>query len=283
MAGIEPHHPTSSILVPMIPGKIAGVPAVSGTGLQVNPGGQTVYDPVSNVTWLANANVAATNTFGLPQCKAPGTPQLCVSANGAMNFNSADQFVKNMNAAAYLGQSNWQIPPVDPSCASSYLCSATTAPFQSLYYTQLGLTPGTPVVNAPDVTVGPFTNIRPYLYWTCEASTVQQPCQTAGPAPGFEWTFWFSNGFEGTDVLAHDISPVTAYFLPATPAWDLGPGYFDVRATANSDRGRRSTPRRPRRPREALRRIPGWSRRGRLPSGLALTPEWHDLPALPRR
>jgi hypothetical protein len=55
--------------LPMIQGKIAGTPAATGKGLQVNPGGQTVYDPVMNVTWLANANLAATNTFGLPPCR----------------------------------------------------------------------------------------------------------------------------------------------------------------------------------------------------------------------
>ncbi len=202
-------------LLPMIPGKIPGTPAVSGTGLQVNPGGQTVYDPIADVTWLANANLAAGNSFGLPPCKAPGSPQMCVSQDGAMNFNSAGEFIKNMNATAYLGQSNWQIPTVDLSCASSYLCSVMSAPFQSLFYTQLGFTPGTPVVTAPNIAVGPFTRIRPYLYWTCEANMVPEPCQSSGPAPGFEWTFWFGNGFEGTDVLAHDMY-VTAYF-PGPP------------------------------------------------------------------
>lgn len=55
-----------SNLLPMVQGKISGTPAASGTALQVNPGGQTVYDPVTNVTWLADFNVAASNTFGLP-------------------------------------------------------------------------------------------------------------------------------------------------------------------------------------------------------------------------
>ena len=41
----------------------------------------------------------------------------------------------------------------------------------------------------PDLTIGPFT----------------------GPAPGFQRSFWFDNGFQGTDVLAHDMY-VTAYF-----------------------------------------------------------------------
>jgi len=212
-------------VLPMIQGKLPGTPASSGTGLQLNPDGQTVYDPISNVTWLTNANLPATNTFGLPLCKAPGNPNMCVSKNGAMNFPSADQFIKNMNAFTYLGQSNWQLPTVDPSCAAGYLCSATSAPFQSLYYTQLGLTPGTPVVAAPDIAVGPFTGIVPYLYWACGAANITDPCGTP-PAPGFEWSFWFSNGFQGTDVLAHDLY-VTAYF-PGSRASTTGPEITEV-------------------------------------------------------
>jgi uncharacterized protein (TIGR03437 family) len=213
--------PNLLYVLPMIQGKIPGTPAPSGTGLQINPGGQTVYDPVANVTWLANANLPASNAFGLPPCKAPGNPNLCMNQAGAMNFNSADQFVKNMNAAAYLGQSNWQLPPADAGCAASYLCSVANAPLQNLFYNQLGLTPGTPVVTAPDLAVGPFTGIRPYLYWTCEADKVQDPCGSTPPAPGFEWSFWFDNGFQGTDVLAHDMY-VTAYF-PGTRTATTGP------------------------------------------------------------
>jgi hypothetical protein len=52
-------------VLPMIRGKISGTPPASGSGLEINPGGQTVYDPVTNVTWLANANLAATDEFGL--------------------------------------------------------------------------------------------------------------------------------------------------------------------------------------------------------------------------
>lgn len=37
-----------------------------------------MYDPVTNVTWSANANLAATASFGLPTCTTPGRPKLCV-------------------------------------------------------------------------------------------------------------------------------------------------------------------------------------------------------------
>ena len=197
--------------LPMIPGKISGTPPASGSGLEVNPGGQTVYDPVANVTWLANANLAATNTFGLPPCKDPGNPKLCVNQDGAMNWDSADQFITNMNSGTgYLGQKNWQLPPVDPNCTTFYNC--TNSPLGELFYGQLGLSAGTPAATTPDIPVGPFRHVQPYLYWSCEGATIQDACQAAGPASGFEFSFSFGNGFLGTDILQNEFY-VTAYFV----------------------------------------------------------------------
>jgi uncharacterized protein (TIGR03437 family) len=199
-------------VLPMIPGKITGTPAATGTGLQVNPGGRTVYDPVANVTWLANANLAATDTFGLPACKDQNTPKTCIDTDGAMNWNTASQFLANMNSGAgYLGQTNWQLATMDPTCGVAYDCGGTTSPFTQLFYTQLGLSPGTPVVPTPNIAVGPFSNIQPYLYWECGADTIQDAC-TYDAAPDFEWSFSFGNGFLGTDVEANDLY-VTAYFV----------------------------------------------------------------------
>ena len=217
--------------LPMIQGKIPGTPPATGTGLEIDPGGQTVYDPVTDVTWLANANLAASNAFGLPLCKDQGSPNLCVNQDGAMNWNSASQFVANMNAydgAGYLGQTHWQLPPVDRGCDVSYVCADAAAgnPFGELYYDQLGLSPGTPVVATPSAAVGPFRNLQPYLYWACQGPTIQGACQTTGPATGFEWSFSFGNGFEGTDVLANDLY-ITAYFVGA-PATASGPEIAEV-------------------------------------------------------
>lgn len=224
--------PNFLYVFPMIPGKIPGMPSASGAGLQVNPGGQTVYDPLSNVTWLANANLAATNTFGLATCKVPGTPKFCVNQDGAMNSDSAAQFISNMNAyngSGYLGQTHWQLPTVDPGCDVSFICIATDTPFQDLFYSQLGLSPGAPVVPAPNIAVGPFHNIQPYLYWECGSDTVVSACKY-NAAPGFEWSFSFGNGFLGTDVLANDLY-ATAYFI-GTRTSSPGP---EIAAVANAE------------------------------------------------
>jgi hypothetical protein len=69
----------------------------TGNGLQVNPGAQTVYDPVTNITWLANANLAATNTFGLLTCKDPTTPALCVAPDGARRSPSTFPYDRQLH------------------------------------------------------------------------------------------------------------------------------------------------------------------------------------------
>jgi hypothetical protein len=206
-------------VLPMVPGKIPGTPPATGNGLEVNPGGQTVYDPVTGVTWLADANLASSNTFGLPRCKGPTTPAICVDVDGAMTWAAAQQFVKNMrtyHGMGYLGAKHWVLPPASKNCPE-YNCAGDMNPMGELFYDHLGLSEGTPVVASPDIGVGPFNHVRPYLYWSCEAATIQGPCQTKGAAPGFEWSFSFGDGFLGTDVLANDLY-VTAYYVgPSAP------------------------------------------------------------------
>jgi len=223
--------PNFLYLLPMVPGKLAGTPAASGNGLQVNPGGQTIYDPQTNITWLANANLAAGNTFGLPPCQNPTTPTLCVARDGAMTWDSANQFLANMNAAAYLGQKNWQMPTVDPNC-TDYNCDGTKNPMGNLFYDQLGLIRGESIVATPNLAVGPLRNLQPYLYWSCEAATIQSACSTDEPAPNFEFSFSFGSGFQGTDLLANSLY-VIPYFVGA-PTPVTGPV---INAVVNAESG----------------------------------------------
>jgi uncharacterized protein (TIGR03437 family) len=201
---------------PMIRGKLAGTPAAPGQGLQVNPGGQTVYDPVSNVTWAANANLAATNSFGLPACQNATTPAICVNADGGLNLDSANQFIANMNAfngTGYLGQKNWELPPVDDHC-SGWNCGGSQSPMGELFYNQFGLGQGMSAVATPDIAVGPFHSLQPYLYWSCLAAKIQSACESDEPVQNQEFSFSFGNGFEGTDILPNNLF-VTAYFVGA--------------------------------------------------------------------
>jgi hypothetical protein len=213
--------PNFLYLLPMIPGKLPGTPAATGTGLQVNPGGQTVYDPITNVTWLANANLAAANSFGLPLCTTPTSPALCVAQDGAMTWASTVQYLTNMNSAAYLGQAQWQAPAIDAGCPG-FNCTGAQNPMGNLFYSQLGFSQGMSAVSTPNIAVGPFHNMQPYLYWSCVAAAIQNACETAGPAANFEESYSFGSGFQGTDLLANNLY-VTAYFVN-TCAYSLSAG-----------------------------------------------------------
>jgi hypothetical protein len=130
-----------------------------------------------------------------------------------MSWESANQLIAAMNAAAYLGQATWELPPADPACDASYRCSVGKAnPLSELFYGQLKQSQGMPVVATPGIVVGPFSHLQPYLYWSCQGSSIRAPCETPGPAPGFAWSFSFGNGFLGTDVFKNELY-VTAYFV----------------------------------------------------------------------
>ncbi len=197
-------------VLPMIKGKLPGTPPATGKGLEVNPGGQTVYDPVAQVTWLADANLAAKQTFGVAN----------INPDGSMEHATAVQWVAAMNKAdhgrGYLGQTGWQLPETGPPDASCSLkgttgFDCTASPMGELFYKQLGLRRGESVVAAPDVKVGLFHNIQPYLYWACEGETAVSSCKAEGPSDGFEWNFSFGNGFEGTNLLANNLYVMVYY------------------------------------------------------------------------
>jgi uncharacterized protein (TIGR03437 family) len=221
--------PNFLYLLPMIQGQIPGTPPAAGAGLQLSPDKQSVYDPMTNVTWAANANLAAANTFGLPRCTDPTAPAICVAQDGAMTYASAVQFIANMNAGGYLGQKNWQMPSIDTNCPN-YNCDGAGNPMGNLFYRQLGIRQGMSVVAVPDTAVGPFHNIQPYLYWTCQGATIQSACQTDGPAANFEWSYSFGSGFQGTDLLANSLY-VTAYFVGNRTA----PSGPEIAAVANAE------------------------------------------------
>jgi hypothetical protein len=204
----------------MINGNPFGTVA-NGDQIQASADGKTVYDPQTNITWLTDANLAKTLKFGA-QCTHPDGVK-CINPDGSMKHATALNWIDGMNSAAHLGQTHWQLPP-DPGDCGEFGCRDT--PFGELYYRQLGLSSGTPVVTTPDINVGPFNHLQPYLYWSCSAPYTDPPCQNPPPADGFEWSFSFGNGFQGTDVHRNDLY-VMIYF-PQTPAQALADAILTV-------------------------------------------------------
>lgn len=195
-SNVENHY---MYVIPAIPGNVSGSPQLAG---------KSFYDPATNLTWLADANLPRTQAFGAQCTNNDGT--LCINPDGSMAHKTAVNWIKGMNAAAWLGQTNWELPPIpgnDTTCSHAVSGGfGCIQPLGSLYYNLFKLAQGTPVVPIPKTAVGPFANLQPYLYWTCQAVTGSQVfCGSDIPAPDFAWSFSFGNGFEGTDLQKNDL------------------------------------------------------------------------------
>jgi hypothetical protein len=202
-------------VLPMFQGKLPGLPSTADNRLQANPSGTAVYDPIARVTWLADANLAARQTFGIA----------AINRDGSMDHNTALLWVKAMNESdgghGYLGRTDWDLPdtgPPDPSCSMKGITGfgCTGSAMGSLFYRQLGLHPGNSIIPPSKARVGPFYNMQPYLYWACAGDTAASPCRLSGPADGFEWNFSFGNGFQGTNLVANHLFVMVYY--PDAPA-----------------------------------------------------------------
>ena len=76
----------------------------------IDRGNGLIYDSDLNITWLENANLGSQNTFGVSG----------IGASGQMSWFTALNWVAAMNAANYLGYSNWRLPQTMPVNGSSY-------------------------------------------------------------------------------------------------------------------------------------------------------------------
>jgi len=188
-------------VLPMFKGKLPGMPSTADNYLQVDANGTTVYDPIAQVTWLADANLAASQTFGVAG----------INRDGSMEQQTAITWVGAMNSAGWLGATDWQLPTSD-TCGG-FDCKASL--LGDLYYNALGYSQGQPVVATPNTKTGDFHDLQPYLYWSC--STTSVPCSGSQPA-GSAWSFSFGNGFEGTDLIQNDLYVMVYYPTPPSPA-----------------------------------------------------------------
>lgn len=97
----------------------APVAAPASAPLEPAADGQTVYDPNLSVTWLADANLAGRQTFGVPN----------INKDGSMDYATAVQWVNAMNhldhGAGYLGHNNWSFPPRQPKTRPARARDAT--------------------------------------------------------------------------------------------------------------------------------------------------------------
>jgi hypothetical protein len=197
-------------VLPMIKGQLPGMSQTSDSQWESDDTGSVLYDPTGDITWLADANLAATQKFGIAE----------INRDGSMDHETAVRFVQAMNAAdggkGYLGHTNWDLPETGPSDATCSMkgttgFGCTSSALGSLFYRQLGLHSGDSVIAPWEAKVGPFLNVQPYLYWACAGDDVKLPCKANGPADGFEWNFSLGNGFQGTNLVGNNLFVMVYY------------------------------------------------------------------------
>jgi len=165
----------------------------SEAALQSRLAGRAYYDTLLGITWIADGNLIATRSFGVSGI-GTGT-----SGYGAVDWSTAQEWVAAMNAAGYLGVSDWRLPRVidtdgpdadglgDDGCDLAYAgtdCGWNVDPgtgeLAHLYYVTLGnpgaydpygvhqdwCDTGMPAPPACLINVGPFSNFFPNHYWT---------------------------------------------------------------------------------------------------------------------
>ncbi|MFO1355303.1 MAG: hypothetical protein U1F72_04065 [Gammaproteobacteria bacterium] len=167
-------------------------------------GGQAVYDTDRNITWLADANLAASNTFGVSG----------ITDTGQMSWTTANEWTAAMNTANYLGYSDWRLPTTpqpDPSCngqvgRDSYGYYCTGSEMGHLFYGELGGVAGYSIGMTYNDNFDLFSNVQAGLYWSGTSYA---------PISAQAWRFSFGDGLQG---------PSLKYYAYASRAWAVRPG-----------------------------------------------------------
>lgn len=182
-------------------------------------GGTAYYDDQLDITWLTNANLSASETFGVAG----------ISSGGLMNWNTAQDWIAAMNSSGgtgYLGFSNWRLPDVDinndfviESCSTGSICLDNE--FGHMYYFN----------NVSDSSPAPF----PPLYFSYWSGT-----ETSGGAFAYRHyidlgTTIYEDKFVQMGVWAVRSGDVMAVPLPAA-GWLLGSGLVGLVGVARKKR-----------------------------------------------
>ena len=177
----------SKILFPLISCLLLAS-AASGAPIPLEPrsGGLAFYDPNLGITWMSHGSLATLTTFGLPTGVSLGThpsdgsgQNAIINADGSMNWPAALFWFDAMNAANFLGVSDWRLPSADVNGDSTVVdCSGGGVPGcadneMGFLFWEEGVTGFAPV---------PFTGVQTSVYWSGTETN-----------PGSAW--WFSFGF----------------------------------------------------------------------------------------
>jgi len=205
------------------------------------------FDTILNITWLADANLATSNTFGVSG----------IDANGRMRWEAANSWIDAMNTNNYLGQSGWRLSTItdvgnNGATYSSiyqgvdygYNIDTANGEMAHMFYNTLGNSAefdinGVPTgCTSPDFCLsntGTFSNMQSSDYWSSTVYT---------PNTNYMWTFNFNTGSQDTSFwlnnsnvwAVHDGDVgATVVPVPAT-VWLFGSGLLGLIGLAGKKR-----------------------------------------------
>lgn len=136
-----------------------GLSTVAHATLMSRLGGQAYYDPVANLTWLANANM-----------------------NGVMTWQAANHWADGLTVD---GVSDWRLPTTTQTCGGF---NCTGSELGNLFYNVLGGTATDSIAAHHNSNYDLFSNVQSFLYWSATEYA---------PDTAFAWDFVFAAGNQG--------------------------------------------------------------------------------------
>lgn len=195
--------------------------------------GQAYYDTVLDMTWMADAHLAASNDFGVSG----------IESGGLMDWYEATNWIHAMNEVSYLGMSAWRLPVAVPlnggenfvqdftrdgstdiatniSAQGTLYAGATASELAYMFYNTLGHTHGSYYIDGTDHPCAPSGQI-----------VSKNSClENSGPFSSYK-LMSISQFWTGTDIdPPFDTDPYALSFSfyggYQTQSWKSYPGFY---------------------------------------------------------
>jgi len=192
--------------------------------------GQAVYDTDRDITWAANANLAASMPLGLeigvllpPHDDWPPGVDGEYFGGGVMNGTAALHWIDRLNEISYLGFNDWRLPWTlvpDSSCefedSTGFNC--TGSEMGHLFYEEFRAEPVTRVLDTGDpVELAKFSNLGHVQYLSGWFNSVG-------------WLFFFNNGHQSPVLPGEFVSNYKGFVWPVRDGDPFPTRFNDVPA-----------------------------------------------------
>ena len=240
-----------------VPGQGTWETTLQARDLDSNPATvEAWYNATLNITWLANANLAASNSFGLNYGADLGTYtgdssgyHGYIYSNGTMNLPGAMLWIDAMNTANYLGYNGWRLPTVNDvnNDGATYTTIYQGVDYgynidtangemahmfydtlgNTAYYNTSGVATGCAAPNYCLTNTGDFINLQSSNYWSAtEYAPNTDSAWDFGFDGGYQLALLKSNGFYRWAVHSGDVGAAIVP-LPAA-VWLFGGGLLGL-------------------------------------------------------